>query len=85
MAESVMIHLTGQGMGRQDAHEHVREASMKALAEKRALADVLADDPKVLKFCTRNDIVKLLDPDNYIGTAPQQAGRVIRKLRPLVK
>ena len=47
MAESVMIELTRKGMDRQDAHEHVRIASMKALERKCPLSSV-REDPVVL-------------------------------------
>lgn len=83
MAESVMIALTEKGMNRQDAHEAVRVASMSALATKRPLVDVLTENAEVLKFCPKSEIEKLLNPDNYIGTAPEQVERLIRKLTPL--
>jgi adenylosuccinate lyase len=83
MAESVMIELTKRGMNRQDAHERVRMASMQALVEERALADVLGTDPEVLRYCSRTDIAALLNPDSYIGTSVRQVERVIEKLTPL--
>ena len=83
MAESVMIELTRKGMNRQDAHERVRMASMQALVEERALADVLGTDPEVLRYCSRTDIAALLNPDSYIGTSVRQVERVIEKLTPL--
>jgi adenylosuccinate lyase len=83
MAESVMIDLTRRGMNRQDAHERIRIASMQALVEERALADVLGADPEVLRYCSRTDIAALLNPDSYIGTSVQQVERVIEKLTPL--
>ncbi|OPX62906.1 MULTISPECIES: adenylosuccinate lyase [unclassified Methanoregula] len=83
MAEPVMIELTRKGMNRQDAHEAVRLASMQALAEGKPLADVLATDPEVIRFCSKNDIAALLNPDAYIGTAVQQVERVIGKLSPM--
>jgi adenylosuccinate lyase len=85
MAESVMIELTAKGMGRQDAHEHVRMASMTALAEKRPLADILAENPAVTKYCTKSKITALLDPERYIGTVPQQVERVIQKYSSLCR
>jgi adenylosuccinate lyase len=84
MAESVMIELTRRGMNRQDAHERIRTASMQALAEGRALADVLGHDSEVLRYCSKADISALLNPDSYIGTAVQQVDRVIKKLSPQV-
>ena len=83
MAESVMIELTRRGMNRQDAHERVRMASMQALVEERALADVLGTDPEVLRYCSRTDLAALLNPDLYIGTSVCQVERVIEKLTPL--
>ena len=51
MAEAVMIELTRRGMSRQDAHERIRVASMKALAEGRPLGDVLGEDSGVVRYC----------------------------------
>jgi adenylosuccinate lyase len=80
MAESVMIELTRRGMNRQDAHERIRVASMQALAEQRPLSAVLAADADIVRFCSKQDIEKLLSPDSYIGTSVQQVERVIGKL-----
>jgi adenylosuccinate lyase len=80
MAESVMIELTRRGMGRQDAHERVRMASMQALAEGAPLSDMLARDLEVVRYCSRDDIAALLNPDSYIGTSVQQVDRVREKL-----
>lgn len=83
MAESVMIELTKKGMSRQDSHERVRLASMQALAENRSLADVLGADPEIVRYCSKNDIAALLNPDTYVGTSARQVERVIEKLTPL--
>jgi adenylosuccinate lyase len=85
MAESVMIELTRKGMDRQDAHEHVRVASMKALEGKHPLLSVLGEDNVVLKLLKKPEIESLLDPDNYIGTAVTQVDLVIQKLMPMVQ
>ncbi|MDD5142078.1 adenylosuccinate lyase [Methanoregula sp.] len=83
MAESVMIELTKKGMSRQDSHEKIRVASMQALSEGKPLVDILAQDPDVVRFCSRDEIAALLSPDAYIGTAVKQVERVIQKLSPL--
>ncbi|MCK4269031.1 MAG: adenylosuccinate lyase [Methanogenium sp.] len=80
MAESVMIELTKIGMDRQDAHETVRVASMKALEENRPLSEVISEYPGVTALCTKERIEELLEPDNYIGTAVWQVEMIIRKL-----
>ena len=83
MAESVMIELTRKGMNRQDAHERVRVASMQALAENRSLLGVLSVDREVMRYCSKPELEKLLNPDSYIGTSVQQVERAIEKLSPL--
>ncbi|HOT03185.1 MAG TPA: adenylosuccinate lyase [Methanolinea sp.] len=85
MAESVMIELTVRGMGRQEAHESMRQASMHALERKIPLAEVLSSDKKVRKFIAPGEVQALLDPRRYIGTAPAQVERLIQKLSPLCK
>jgi len=83
MAEAVMIELAERGMGRQAAHERLRQASMRALREEKPLADILAADPAVLQYCSPAEIAVLLSPDQYIGTAVRQVELVIEKLSPL--
>jgi adenylosuccinate lyase len=83
MAESVMIELTRRGMGRQEAHELVRVASMEAIGTDRPLADVLSGVPAVSRQLGRADLDRLLDPHQYIGTAVRQTERVIEELSPL--
>jgi len=83
MAESVMIQLTKRGMDRQDAHEHVRVACMIALEERRPVATVFSEDEDVAALITYDEIVTLLNPDNYIGTAVTQVESLAEKLGPL--
>jgi adenylosuccinate lyase len=82
MAENVMIELAKKGAGRQQAHEILRAASMKAFEEKRDLADILAEQSFVTGYLSPNELKSLLDPHKYIGTAVQQVERLDRKLRP---
>jgi adenylosuccinate lyase len=83
MAESVMIELTRRGMSRQDAHERIRMASMQALAEGQPLGEVLGKDPEIMRYCSRDDVAALLNPDSYSGTSVHQVDRVREKLGPL--
>ena len=80
LAEAVMVELTRRGMGRQDAHEAVRKASMEAYRRKKDLAAVLAGDREVRRSITRKELEGLLDPEKYIGTAPEQVDRVVASL-----
>jgi adenylosuccinate lyase len=84
LAESVMVELTKRGMGRQDAHEAVRVASMEAFRRRGDLAPLLAKNPHVKKFLSRKELDGLLDPAKYTGTAPEQVDRVIARLSPYI-
>jgi adenylosuccinate lyase len=77
LAESVMVELTKRGMGRQDAHEAVRVASMEAYRTKEDLALILTRNPEVKKLLSRMDLAGLMNPAKYTGTAPEQVDRVI--------
>jgi adenylosuccinate lyase len=83
MAESIMIELTKKGMNRQDSHERIRLASMQALSEGLPLAEILAKDTEVVRYCSKTEITALLSPDAYIGTSVKQVERLIEKLSPL--
>ncbi|MDD1647173.1 MAG: adenylosuccinate lyase, partial [Methanomicrobiales archaeon] len=80
LAESVMVELTRRGMGRQEAHEVLRESSMKALAGGKTLASVLGGNREVTALLSSKEIEILLDPDRYIGTAPAQVDRLVARL-----
>jgi adenylosuccinate lyase len=81
MAENVMVELAKKGAGRQQAHEIMRQASMKAFEEKRELIDVLLENPAVKSHLKPQEIRDLLDPHLYIGTAVQQVERLNEKLQ----
>jgi adenylosuccinate lyase len=85
MTENVMMELAKRGVGRQQAHEIVRRASMQALEEKRELALVLSSNEAVARNFSREEIGALLDPHKYIGTAVDQVEKLEGKLRPLLK
>jgi len=70
MAEPVMMRMTEKGIGRQDAHEIVREASMAASSNKEHLLDALLRDGRLMKVMTEAEIRNAMDPANYVGGAP---------------
>lgn len=77
MAERVMIALTGKGMGRQEAHELVRELSQKAFAGKKSLREALESSPQGKKF-TKKELDALFDPSTYTGDAEGIVGSALR-------
>ncbi len=69
MAEPLMMKLTEKGIGRQDAHEIVRESSMVAEDTGRHLRDVLSEREDLKGVLTREEIVQTMDAANYVGGA----------------
>jgi adenylosuccinate lyase len=81
MSEAVMTALTGKGMSRQEAHEHLRVLTIKSEVQKQPFKTVLLEDKKVRKLLTPEEIDKALNPRNYLGTAIKQVKQVIKKTR----
>ncbi|WP_099211476.1 adenylosuccinate lyase [Thermococcus henrietii] len=80
MAEPLMLKLAERGMGRQEAHELVRQLAMKAFGEGRDFLEVVKESEEVRKYLTDEDLASL-KPENYIGVAPQIVDNVLRHIR----
>ncbi|MDD4250212.1 MAG: adenylosuccinate lyase [Methanosarcina sp.] len=81
MGEAVMIELAKRGVGRQEAHELVRNAAMVAHDTGQHFKQVLLDMPSVSRYLNAGDIENLVNPDKYIGTAVEQVEALVVKLR----
>ncbi|AIU70684.1 adenylosuccinate lyase [Thermococcus eurythermalis] len=80
MAEPLMLKLTEKGMGRQEAHELVRQLAMRAFKEGRDFLDVVKESEEIMKYLSDEDLASLR-PENYIGVAPQIVDNVIASVR----
>ncbi|MDR3074435.1 MAG: adenylosuccinate lyase [Candidatus Methanoplasma sp.] len=76
MAEPVMMKLTEKGIGRQDAHEMVREASMAAVRKGINLREALMERDDIKRIITEEEIISVMDPANYTGCA----GEIVDKM-----
>jgi len=81
MTENVMLGLVKKGMGRQEAHELLRQASMRIVKENKTLKEVLLKNEIIKKNFTEKELDWYLDPKNYLGTAVEQVENVIKTLR----
>ncbi len=81
MGEAIMIELSKKGVGRQEAHEIVRECAMSARETGIHMKDVLIENKTVSKYLSEKDIVTIMNPDNYIGTAVIQVESLVAKLK----
>jgi adenylosuccinate lyase len=80
MAEAVMIRMSERGMGRQEAHEVVRECALASYREGSPFQDKLMANKTVMKFLTPKEVEDALKPENYIGTAVEQVDAALKKL-----
>jgi 3-carboxy-cis,cis-muconate cycloisomerase len=78
LAEAVMMALA-RAMGRDIAHHALQEASSRALAERRHLADVLAEDARVAAHLDGASLRRILAPETYLGDAPGVVDRVLAR------
>jgi adenylosuccinate lyase len=73
MSESVMMSLTKKGVDRQEAHELLRQLTIKSAVEKKDFKEVLLADKFVSGKLSEHEIDEALNPKNYLGTAIKQA------------
>ncbi|UCG45467.1 MAG: adenylosuccinate lyase, partial [Candidatus Bathyarchaeota archaeon] len=81
MSEAVMLSLGNRGMGRQKAHELVRELAIKSHTEQRPFKIALLENYVVQKLLNKKEIEEILNPRNYLGTTLQQIEQVVKKTR----
>ena len=81
MGEAVMIELGRGGVGRQEAHEIVRECAMEARDTGMHMKDVLLKNRTVSKYMSGSEIAGIMNPDKYIGTAVEQVETLAIKLK----
>ncbi len=75
MSESVMMTLVKKGINRQEAHELLRQLTIKSAVEKKPFKQTLLEDKLVAKTLSDKEVEAALDPKNYLGTAIKQAER----------
>lgn len=84
LSEAVMIELTKRGVDRQEAHEILRKASLRAYANKSSLLEELLKEENVLKYLKEEELTELLKPENYLGTALERIEIVVDWVRKTV-
>jgi adenylosuccinate lyase len=85
MSEAVMLALVGKGIGRQDAHEVVRRASLAAEKQGKHLKDVLLKCKDVTRVMSAKELESIMDYSSYIGSAPQMVDKVVARAKRVTK
>jgi 3-carboxy-cis,cis-muconate cycloisomerase len=80
LAENVTNRLTPT-LGRLAAHELVSELVRQAVDEHRSFHQVLTSDERVYQVLSASDVDDALDPNNYLGVAPELVDRALAAYR----
>ncbi len=81
LSEKVMVNLVKKGIGRQEGHEILRKAAIKAKNENIFIKEILYENPKIKEVLSNEEIDELLDPHKYIGKALEQAENILNVLK----
>lgn len=81
LSEAVMMALAQSGIGRQKAHEILRAVSARAAAEGIPFSELLLKTKEVTDNLPREEIVRLTNPENYLGKAGEILDRAVAYAR----
>ena len=81
LSEKVMVNLVKKGIGRQEGHEILRKAAIKAKNENILIKEILYKNPIIIEVLSKNEIDELLDPHKYIGKALEQTENILNVLK----
>ena len=81
LSEKIMVNLVEKGIGRQEGHEILRNAAIKAKKENKFLKEILIANPKIEEVFTKKEIDHLLNPHKYLGKAVEQTENILQFLK----
>lgn len=76
MSEAVMMGL-GPFIGREYAHDLVYDLCRASLQTKTPLIELLAEHPEIKRHVSREQLLQMLDPANYLGQSGVMVDRVL--------
>jgi adenylosuccinate lyase len=81
LSEKIMIELVKKGIGRQDAHELLRKAIIKARKENKYIKEILMENKDIKKNFSNQELDEITNPENYLGTSIEQVENLVKFLR----
>ena len=81
LTEKIMVELVKRGIGRQEGHEILRQAAIKARVEDKFMKALLLENKKIKDRFTQKELDELLDPKRYIGKSFHQVENLTKFLR----
>jgi 3-carboxy-cis,cis-muconate cycloisomerase len=76
MAEAASFALANK-LGKEKAHQLLEAVSKRALHKKNSLHEALTQEPSIRESFTADQLAKLLEPHNYLGTSRAFIDRVL--------
>ena len=81
LAEKIMVEMVDKGIGRQEGHEILRQAAIKARELNLPMKEILMNENVIKDKFTEDQLDDILKPENYIGTAVSQVENLIEILK----
>lgn len=81
LAEKVMVNLVNKGFGRQESHEILRKAAIKAKKENLSIKDILSQHQLIKTKFTNSELDDLLNPHYYTGEAINLVENLITNIK----
>ncbi len=81
LSEKVMVQLVKKGIGRQEGHELLRQAAISARREERFMIDILYENVKIKNLFSKEELIELFDPNNYVGKAIEQVENLVNHIK----
>ena len=80
MAEAFVIALGKTELGRQEAHELVRNITMDAEKKATTFSQHISENEDVRKYLSKEEIMHCLEPNNYIGHSHEIIDKVLSSI-----
>jgi len=81
LSEKVMVQLVNKGIGRQEGHELLRQAAIKARKDNRYMKDILYENSKINNLFSKEELNEIFDPHKYIGKSIDQVENLIKFIK----
>ncbi|MDH4123770.1 MAG: lyase family protein, partial [Thermoplasmata archaeon] len=81
MAESVIVALVEKGMGRQDAHELLRQCTIECVDNGKDFKCTLQEQDEITKLLCEEELDKCLMPESYLGVTDKTIDNILAKYK----
>ncbi|MFN3268843.1 MAG: adenylosuccinate lyase, partial [Zestosphaera sp.] len=85
MSEALVLRLTDKGMMRHEAYKLVRELVSRTINENKDFLTIVSEDPRILKYLTKEEISEALDYRKYLGMHKALIKRTIKYANEVLK